>query len=111
MGHLFTSLTQNSDINFGRFGQTHVYWSAYVPPYDPGPGRGRGSYPPEDGSCTPKVIEAFSKAIEISEVVVYSREVRQCCDVKGEEKVLTEEENLREEIAEAEAQGLKGQRN
>lgn len=111
MGHLFTSLTQNSDINFGRFGQTHVYWSAYVPPYDPGPGRGRGSYPPEDGSCTPKVIEAFSKAIEKSEVVVYSREVRQCCDVKGEEKVLTEEENLREEIAEAEAQGLKGQRN
>ncbi|KAJ5554603.1 hypothetical protein N7513_004562 [Penicillium frequentans] len=106
MGHLFTSLTQNSDIDFGRFGQTHVYWSAYVPPYEPG-----DSYPPEDGSFKPKVIEAFSKAIEKSEVVVYSSEVIQCCDVKGEEKVLTEEENSREEIAEAEVEGLKGQSN
>lgn len=111
MGHLFTSLTQNSDIYFGRFGQTHIYWSAHVPPYDLGPGRDRGSYPPEDGSFKPKVIEAFAKAIEKSEVVVYSTQVLQCCDVKGEEKVLTEEESLREEIAEAEAEGLKGQNN
>jgi hypothetical protein len=37
---------------------------------------------------------------------VFSREVIQCC--VGGERELTEEENLREEIAEAEAGGFKG---
>ncbi|KAJ6114897.1 hypothetical protein N7486_000675 [Penicillium sp. IBT 16267x] len=101
MGHLFTTLTQNPDLYFGRFGHTRVYWSAYVPPCKPGPdGRGGGSYPPEDGSYDPRVKNAFTKAIEKSEVVVFSREVIQCS--MGGKRQLTEEENLREEIAEAE---------
>ncbi|KAJ5635159.1 uncharacterized protein N7484_008472 [Penicillium longicatenatum] len=97
----------NPDLYFGRFGQTRVYWSAYVPPCESYPdARGGHFYPPEDGSHYPRVKKAFAKAIEKSEVVVFSREVIQCC--VGGERELTEEENLREEIAEAEAGGFKG---
>lgn len=104
MGHLFTTLTKNPDLYFGRFGQTRIYWSAYIPPYEPGSnGQGRDSYPPEDGSYYPKVKNAFKKAIEKSEVVVFSREVIQCSVELGRERELTEEETLRKEIAEAEA--------
>ncbi|CAL5874509.1 uncharacterized protein PFLUO_LOCUS8805 [Penicillium psychrofluorescens] len=100
MGHLFTTLTQNPDLHFGRFGHTRVYWSAYVPPCEPSPdGRGNDSYPPQDGSYDPRVKKAFTKAIEKSEVVVFSKEVIQCRS--EEEWELTKEENLREEIAEA----------
>jgi hypothetical protein len=101
MGHLFRTLIQNSDIYFGRFGQTRVYWSAYVPPCNPG-----DDYPPEDGSFYPAVQKGFGKAIKKSEVVIFSREVIQCHD--GEERELTDEESLREEIIEAETEGSKG---
>ncbi|KAJ5604585.1 hypothetical protein N7510_009739 [Penicillium lagena] len=107
MGHLFTILTQNPELYFGRFGQTRVYWSAHVPPYEPSPdGRGGDKYPPQDGSYDSRVKNAFAKAIENSEVVVFSREVIQCCI--WEKRELTEEENLRKEIAKAEAGGSKG---
>ncbi|KAJ5820453.1 hypothetical protein N7474_006044 [Penicillium riverlandense] len=107
MGHLFTTLTQNPDLYFGRFGQTRVYWSAYVPPYEPSSDRRGGDiYPPQDGSYDPRVKRAFTKAIKKSEVVVFSREVIQCC--VWEVRELTEEENLREEIVKAEAGGSKG---
>jgi len=107
MGHFLTTLTQNPDLYFGRFGQTRVYWSAYVPPYEPDPdGRGDGIYPPQEGSYNPTVKKAFAKAIEKSEVVVFSREVIQCSVERGMK--LTDEESLREEIDEAETKGSKG---
>jgi hypothetical protein len=107
MGHFFTTLTQNPDLYFGRFGLTRVYWSAYVPPYEPGPdSRGGGTCPPHEGSYDPTVIKAFAKAVEKSEIVVFSRETIQSS--VGRERELSDEESLREEIAEAETEGSKG---
>jgi hypothetical protein len=112
MGHFLTILTQNPHLYFGRFGQTRVYWSAYVPRYEPGPdSRGGDIYPPQEGSYKPTVKKAFAKAIEKSEVVVFSRETIQCSVVKGGERELTDEESLQEEIYEAETKGSKGGEN
>jgi hypothetical protein len=100
MGHFFRTLIQNLDLYFGRFGQTRVYWSAYVPPCESG-----DCYPPEDGSFYPTVQRGFAEAIKKSEVVIFSSEVVQCC---GRERELTDEESLRNEIVEAETEGSKG---
>ncbi|KAJ5983874.1 hypothetical protein N7481_005973 [Penicillium waksmanii] len=90
MGHFFTALIHNEDIYFGGGGHARIYWSAYVPPYDPDlDGWARGSYPPQSGSYSRKVIENFAREIARSEVVVFSR--------------LTQEESLRKEILEAES--------
>ncbi|KAJ6112465.1 hypothetical protein N7512_007789 [Penicillium capsulatum] len=105
MGHFFATLVQDPDLYFGRFGQTCVYWSAYVPPYEPrSDGPGHNCYPPEEGSFYPPVKKGFARAIKKSEVVVYSREVIQCCNGDDE---LTHEESLRKKIAEAEMEASK----
>lgn len=95
MGHLFRTLIQNSDIYFGDFGETRIYWSAYVPPCKPG-----DSYPPEDGSFYPTVQNGFANAIKKSEIVIFSRETVQGFNNHGEETKLTDEEILREEFFE-----------
>lgn len=107
MGHFLMILTQNSDLYFGHFGQTRIYWSAHVPSDDSEPHSwGRSRYPPQGGSRHPPVQKAFAKAIEKSEIVIFSRAVIQCSG--GEERELTDEEILREDIAKAESEGSKG---
>jgi hypothetical protein len=93
MGHLFRTLIRNPDISFGRFGETRIYWSAYVPPCKPG-----DSYPPEDGSFYPAAQNGFANAIKRSEIVIFSRETVQGWINRGEEIELTDEEKLRKEI-------------
>ncbi|KAJ5387907.1 hypothetical protein N7509_010448 [Penicillium cosmopolitanum] len=90
MGHFFTAFIHNEDLYFGPFGHTRIYWSAYVPPYDPNlDGWAGGSYPPQGGE------------IARSEVVVFSREVAQCS--VGVKRKLTQGKSLRKEILEAES--------
>lgn len=102
MGHFFTAFIHNEDLYFGRFGHTRIYWSTYVPPYESDlDGRAGGSYPPQGGSYSRKVIENFAREIVRSEVVAFSREVTQCC--VGGKTNLTQEESLRQEILEAES--------
>lgn len=98
MGHFFTVFVQNKDLYFGRFGHTRVYWSAYVPPVEPDTDGEDGRYPPEGGSYSEVVKKEFAKAIEKSEVVVFSREVIQC-SVGGRKP--TQGQILRMEIAKA----------
>lgn len=102
MGHFFTAFIHNEDLYFGPFGHTRIYWSAYVPPYDPNlDGWAGGSYPPQGGSFSRNVIESFSREIARSEVVVFSREVAQCS--VGVKRKLTQGKSLRKEILEAES--------
>ncbi|PLB46530.1 hypothetical protein P170DRAFT_511278 [Aspergillus steynii IBT 23096] len=106
MDHFFTTLTQNPDVYFRRLSETHVYWSAYVPPCDPDISHWHGGiYPPRGGSFNPRVKKAFAEAIEKFEVVIYSMAMLECDS--GEERVLTDEECLREEIVEAETEESK----
>lgn len=91
MGLLFDTLILNSDLNFSRFGSTHVYWSAHMLPCDPD-----DEYPPQDGSYHEPVKKGFSKAIRKADIVISTRRVFQCS--RPEEIVLTEEEELRAEI-------------
>jgi hypothetical protein len=72
--------------------------------------RGRGIvcviYPPRGGPHYPTAKEAFTKAIERSQILLFSREVRQCYVFR--ERQLTDEETLREKIATVKIEGLKG---